>query len=524
VHPRARRRSGFPTWLAAWLVFSALGSLWALGSPLLSVPDEPAHAVYAAAAVRGQIWAPAEGHVTTVVVPRDFENIDNAPTCYAFQPNVPAGCAEALTDREGQIELGTRAGRYPPAYYLYAGLGSLVADGAKAIYAMRLLTVFAVAAFLASAACSILARRRRALGLAGLALATTPMLFFFAGAVNPQAPEIAAAILLWTSGAALLTALREDPDLPLTFGNADLRRFLAAIVLLPLMRNISFVWMGIILAVLVLAFGSRTALRRLPRARPVLAAVPLIAASLGVTAVWVLIRNTFGLGIPLETTYAGLSGSQALYGSATKLDNEYFEMIGWFGWLTTPSPGLVYVLFTVLLGGLTALTVLGSRTRQNVALALLVAAVVVVPVALEVQSYRGSGFAWQGRYTLPIAAGIPLLMGLGDGASRAAPLLARRFLLTASLGLAVVHVVAFGGALNRHLFGIGGFWYVTESGWNPPVPAWVLLAVAVAVAATVAWLVAVRGSAADLGGAATGDEDVAEPESTRTRPLPAELR
>jgi hypothetical protein len=497
VQPHASRRSGPLTWLAAWLIFSVLGGMWALGSPILSVPDEPAHAVYAAAVVRGQIWAPAEGHVTTVTVPRDFENIDNAPTCYAFQPNVPAGCAEALTDKEGEVEIGTRAGRYLPAYYLYAGLGSLVADGANAIYAMRLLTVFAVAACLASAACSVLSRRRPTIGLVGLGLAATPMLFFFAASVNPQAPEIAVAILLWTSGSALLLNMRDDPDLPLTLANADLRRVLIALVLLPLIRSLAFVWLGIIVGALLLAFASWPAIRRLLRARVVLATIPLFVLSLGVVAVWILVRNTLALGEPLETTYAALPGDQALFASATKLNNEYLEMIGVFGWLTTPAPGLVYVLYTVLLGGLVALTVFTSPVRQNVTLALLALTVAVVPVLLEVQSYEASGFAWQGRYTLPIAVGVPLLLGMSDGGTRLAGPVARRFLLTAMAGLVVVHVVSFGGALSRHVFGINGFWGLSPAGWDPPVPALALLAGVLVVTVAGAWLAATRGPVPD---------------------------
>jgi hypothetical protein len=533
VQPHATRRSGIVTWLAAWLVFSILGGLWALGSPVLSVPDEPAHAVYAAAAVRGEIWAPAKGHITTVTVPRDFENIDSAPTCYAFQPDVPAGCAEALTDREGTVELGTRAGRYLPPYYLYAGLGSLVADGAKAIYAMRLLTVLFVAACLASAACSVLSRRRPVFGLIGLGLAATPMLFFFAGSVNPQAPEIAVAILLWTSGAALLLGLRDDPDVPLTFANPHLRRVLTALVLLPLVRSLAFVWLGIIVGALLLAFGSWPAIRRLIRARPVLVTLPLFAASLGTVAVWILVRNTLALGEPLETTYAALPGDQALFASAAKLNNEFMEMIGVFGWLTTPAPGVVYVLFTVLLGGLVALTVFTSPARQNIAVALLVLAVIVVPVALELQSYAASGFAWQGRYTLPFAVGVPILLGMMDGGARVPGPIARRFLLVTVLGLVVVHVVAFGGALSRHVYGINGFPGLRPAGWVPPAPAWTLVLGVLAVTAAGAWLAVSRLKVPEPSDGAPADaaddprDDGAATDAERpfvARPLEADLR
>jgi hypothetical protein len=461
------RRPGITTWLIAWVVFSVLGGLWALASPILSVPDESSHAVYAAAAARGQIWAPAIGTETFVQLPADYKTVHDINGCYVFQPNVAAGCAPEFSPQAGEVEITTRAGRYPPAYYAFAGLGSLVTDGAKAIYAMRLLTVALVAGFLASATCSILGRRNRAMGLVGLGLATTPMLFFFAGAVNPQSPEIAASILLWVSGTALLTRLRDEPDVPLTFANADLRRVLIALVALPLIRPLSLFWLAVIVAGLLLAFGSWPAIRRLLTARPVLVGLPVVLAAIGSNLWWVFVRDA--MVAEDLTGYATLRAPEAMQISVAKLSEEYDEMIGVFGWLSTPAPGAVYVLFSLLLGGLALLTALQSRARQNITVTLLAVAVMATPVMFEMLSYRTSQFGWQGRYTLPIAVGIPLLLGMSDGASRLTGPVPRRFLLTASAGLVVIHVLSFLGALDRHVFGINGFWGITDPGWAPPL-------------------------------------------------------
>ena len=72
---RAARLSPWQTWLVSWMLFTVLGGLWAVSSPILSVPDEPSHVAYAAAAVRGQIWAPAVGTQTTVVLPATYANV-----------------------------------------------------------------------------------------------------------------------------------------------------------------------------------------------------------------------------------------------------------------------------------------------------------------------------------------------------------------------------------------------------------------------------------------------------------------
>ena len=74
-------------------------------------------------------------------------------------------------------------------------------------------------------------------------------------------------------------------------------------------------------------------------------------------------------------------------------------MIGYFGWLTTPAPGLVYVLYTALLGGLLALRIAARGRRLS-------------PLAssrwlsrpsrsTRVDTYEVSAFAWQGGIRCP---------------------------------------------------------------------------------------------------------------------------
>ena len=95
-----------------------------------------------------------------------------------------------------------------------------------------------------------------------------------------------------------------------------------------------------------------------------------------------------------------------------KLDDEFMQMIGTFGWLSIPAPGWAFIAFPAALGALAALALPAFSKQQRLWLAGLAALVVLIPVAMEMSSYRESAFAWQGRYTLPLAVGIPLLMGL----------------------------------------------------------------------------------------------------------------
>lgn len=473
--------SGRARWFVLFAAFTALGGLWAVASPLYGVPDEPAHAIYSAAAIRGEVWEPGDGNRVEVVVPADFAAAGAVPACYAFQPEVPAGCEAAYPDVDGDATAVTSAGRYPPAYYLYTGLGSLVGGGAQTVYLMRLMTAVLVGALLASATCSVLDQSRRAWTLCGLAVATTPTLFFFAGSVNPQAPEIAASLLLWVSGAALLQRLASEPTRPFRLREPVVRRVVVGAAVLSVARPLSLLWLAVIVASLIAALATGPAMGAFFRSVAGRVALAVVSATSLVTLAWVLLRDSLiQQDVPV---YADLPFGQAVVTAVEKLDNEFRDMIGVFGWRDNAAPGVVFVLFGVLLGALVLVGLTAGRARQLVVVAALVALVVVLPPVLDLREYQSSAFAWQGRYTLPVAVGIPLLLGLASDArgttardTRVAPTgPPRRVLVFFGLALVVVHVASFTGALNRSVHGVSGWWFISEPGWVPPLPAPLLI-------------------------------------------------
>ncbi|MGY1604119.1 DUF2142 domain-containing protein [Geodermatophilus sp. SYSU D00815] len=476
-----RRPSEGRRWLVAFVLFSTLGGLWGLSSPLFSVPDEPAHTVYAAAAVRGEVWAPMEDVLTTVTVPADIAQAGGVPSCYAFSGTITAECAPQYGGRSGEAEAVTYVGHYPPAYYLYAGLPTLVASGKAAVYLMRALTAVLVGALLASATCSALATRRPRTALAGLGLATTPMLLFFAGAVNPQGPEIAAAISLWAAGFVLLTRLREEHGLPLTWREPALRRSLVAIVLLTLMRPMSLLWLTLIVVALLALLGTREGLLRLLRSRAVLSAVPVVAVTAGSTFVWILLRDALTLA-PM-TFWEDMAFPEAAATTLTSIDRQLGEMVGVFGWLDTPLPPLLLLAFTVALVALGTLSLAGAERRALVVLAVLLAVVLLLPSVLQLMTYRESGLTWQGRYVLPLAVGLPLLLGLLPATGeRGVP--TRRVVALVAGVFVLVQAGALVWAVNRYVNGVDGFYrlLVGNSGpWAPPFPVPVLALAGLAV-------------------------------------------
>ncbi|MFD2090350.1 DUF2142 domain-containing protein [Blastococcus deserti] len=468
------RSSEARRWLVAFMLFSVFGQTWALATPVFGVPDEPAHSIYAAAAARGQVWAPSEGVETVVTVPAEFADVPLVP-CFASHSTLPAGCAPAFEGRPGEAQVVTTVGHYPPAYYAYAGLGSLVADGAVAVYLMRGLTVLLVAGLLASAACSALRADRPRVALAGLGLATTPMVFFFSGSVNPQAPEIAAAVCLWTSGFVLLSRLREEPGASLRWSEPLLRRSLLAAVVLTVARPLSLLWLVAILAALLVLRGSREAVRRLLRSPAVVATVPVVCATAGSTLAWIVLRDALRL-LPSEG-FADLPVLPAAVTSLQTVTTGLSQMVGFFGWLDTPQPDVVTAVFVWGLATLAAPALAGAPRRDLLVLGALAAAAVLVPATLQLLTYREYGFSWQGRYTLPLAVGIPLLLGLlpataatGRAGSH------RRVLAVVVAAFVTLQTASLLWALNRNVHGIGGLWGRSAAGWGPPVPTELLVA------------------------------------------------
>ncbi len=86
----------------------------------------------------------------------------------------------------------------------------------------------------------------------------------------------------------------------------------------------------------------------------------------------------------------------------------YVEQLGVLGWLDVRLPAALHLGW---LGVAAGLLVAGARGAAGAALALLAVAgaVAVVPALLEAGRINDLGFIWQGRYTLPLAAGVPVL-------------------------------------------------------------------------------------------------------------------
>jgi hypothetical protein len=445
------------------LVFLNMAA-WSLASPLFSSPDEPAHVVHAVALDHGQlIGTPVGGSssaISAVTVPASIADSGRYSDCFRFRISVPASCARPLTTDSRAVESTTSAGRYPPLYYAIVGIPSLVSESTGGIYAMRLVSAALSALFVALAFMSICAWSRRTFMLVGVLLAVTPMTLFMGGVVNPNGLEACAALCMWTAGLVLVLERAEAPPRGLVIV------LTASAVVLMLSRGISPVWVVLILVVLAILAGRRAVVQLLQRR---LLRVPIVVVVLSTVAgvVWITVAHANDL-MAGQATLPRKGGAQLLLAIWSLTGNWLQQMIGVFGWLDTPSPLLTYLVWYVAIGVLVLLAFSGARARGNIALIVLVAIVVLFPIAIQYHEAHRLNLFWQGRYTLPMATGIPILAtALIDGAAVLGRIRSRLTVLMC-IGIGVADFGAFYTTQRRYATGLPGPVDLLHGTWGPP--------------------------------------------------------
>jgi Predicted membrane protein (DUF2142) len=344
--------------------------------------------------------------------------------------------------------------------------------------------------------------------LVGLAVALTPMVLSFGSAVNPTAPETAAAIATWACGLVLVSELRagKDPDRGLV-----IQLGIAASALV-LARHISMFWLALI-AVILAALLGRNALRRLWRSTSPRIWAAVVAGCVAAQLLWIVLADGLDLSVPIgfEPT---LSNTDLVRETVGRAGNFYLEMLGNLGWLDTTLPGLTYLLLTAALGALVLLAVAVGTRPYVIAMFAAMAITVVTPILLEAWQYRTYGLYWQGRYTLPIAVGVPLLAVFALQSETGRRVFLRGWFVPALGGMLVVaHVLAFYQALRRWSVGANGpVFYWLHPDWTSIVPQFLLIVAYSAVFVVfVVWLLGGRSPAAPSRGRAPNSSPAPEP-------------
>jgi hypothetical protein len=500
------------------LATAAVLLCYVLATPRSGGPDEPSHMIASAALVRGEragsVFEPSAG-ITRYRVPA-MVGAPN-PGCWALQPYTPASCASLESGSTADVLATTTSANYPPWSYLVPGLASFVPSAGMYAYLARALMA-AVPWLLVSAALIHVRAVGRAPALAAL-LGLTPIAWFSMSIVNPSAVAIAGGLALW---AALLTPPGRRGDILMVAGWAA--------TMLP--RRDGPVWATLIVVAACGAtgLGPRKLLAQRPRwvtwsmvsvsvvavatavligqrgSELLLAAAPAALVALE----WVVVRWQAATSRNARAALAGLSAAAvsgviavALMARPGGFDagllrlvmsttGEHLrQLVGVLGWLDTPVPTFAVYLFWAAVGALAAAAYVECRRAAIVGAASFVA-VVVTAWLLELGQGSVSGTYWQGRYSVPLVVGLPLLLATRPRRSLRGPAPSSGLVTGFSGPLAgvvwVIGVAGFAAALQRWGVGLAGSWWPWDwDTWGAPLPPWMLL---LAYGAASAWLIA----------------------------------
>lgn len=473
--PTGKIPTGVLRFFAVFAVIGLMTTLWSLASPLISVPDEQAHVIKAASVVRGQLQGEsgtAQGERSQVDVPMFIASTDGLPSCFAWKPLVPASCSPPLSSGTTTVKAPTSAGNYNPMYYVVAGVPSLFTTGAKAIYAMRIVSGLLSAAFVALALVSLAGLRQWRLPLVVGSFALTPMVFFLSGAVNPNSLEIATSMSVF----ATLCLAWDRFDAGLTW-KWPLAAAAVSAVVLANTRASSLLWLGLAVIASLMLFGYRPLLSVL-RLKFGWIMAGVVAVGCALSLLWLRVANSLqnlmGQGIDATPTQI-----------ATIMLDRTFEFavgyVSFLGWLDTPGPPGTLAVWATLIIGSIALSLSVADRAGRLTVAFLTAAVIFLPPLLQIPLAKDVGLIWQGRYILALVVVLVTACGVAMRSfSIGRPDVGRRASVIMLSLMVFGHFYSFIYGLRRYVIGLqdSSNWrdMLIAPQWQPPF-GWIILAV-----------------------------------------------
>ncbi len=452
----------------AFVAFAASIGAWTLATPLMAAPDEPNHVVESAAAVRGEIYVAkdprSKGITSAVTVPRWVADGESVPGCYAFKDTVSAACAPRIGSGTQPTVAETQFSNYPQLYYFLTGLPSLVLIGSHGVYAMEFAAVIICAALLALGVFALARYHPRRMPLVGPLVAVVPMVLFLASVDNSSGMEITAGFAAWCTGLCVV----EYDVVPRAL--AVLTAVAFGIFILS--RPLSPVSAAGLVVVLALLAGWRRS-RALVAARSFRPVLTTVVATMVLSGLLLVVGGT---PVLLKgTTNPHYDLIRSVWVTLLQTHTQIWQSIGWFGWVDTLSPYGVYLAWYVLVPAF-CITAMIVSPRCRRALPVLALMVVALPVVFQGPKLDTAGIYWQGRYTLPLALGLPLVAATLER-RRAVddPVRAHRPPVTVrAVGLLVLaavvvtaQIAAFLTALHRYQTGLGAA-PGTPVRWVPP--------------------------------------------------------
>lgn len=457
--------------LWAFLGVGTMICAWSFATPIGAAPDEPAHIATAVATVHGQFDEPTQlsafGPLASVRVPGWAA--DSIVPCWVkadvvnrtAQTGIVGACSDTLSTSTKPSIAPTQFSNSPPLYYLVTGLPSVFLSGPPAMYAMRLVSSLLNAGLVALGISLLIRYHPRRTPLVGVLIALSPMVLFLLAVVTSSSFEISCGFATWCGALCIV----EHPQLPrpLAIWTA------VAAVLLIVSRPTSPLDAGIITVVSAVLIGWLGLRRRVNRSL-----VPLwssvLAAVIAAGSFLVVVGPPPVLGLAPHHPASLLSN---MWTTLRLTGVRLRQCIGNFGWLDTPVPTWVVVVWTACVAGLTAFALALSAPCRR-ALPVLALLILAMPLALESPTINRLDVWWQGRLWLPVAVGFPLVASTfiwrprrhghrRTGRQWVTPTIT----LGVGLVLLVAQVASFERALTRYEVGLG-VRAGTPTVWLPP--------------------------------------------------------
>lgn len=376
----------------------AIQAAWIAAMPAFRGPDEFDHVYRADGVAHGAIMPGLEDHAVMrgQLTPVRASVIEAAePVCDFYQYTLYYNCHPYRSASTGTWNAaGSGAGRYNPAYYIVVGNVARPFHGVGVDYAMRIATAVACAVLLAWAASLWLARGRSRWRTLGLLTALTPVLLYSTAIAAPNGVAYAAGVLLWVGGLVLIRSTGSPARSPL----------LAVVVGAALVCNTHTtgpLWLLLIAIALIILEPARClALLRHRRAWLAIAGVGIGGIA---SVAWTLISRA-NLSPPPDVLNADPAFGQLVLNNVVWL----LQTIAAFPLRNESAPAAVYFLWLVPFAMLMALVV-RLRGRVLAVTLWLSGCVILTATVLVWIAYRYEGYAWQGRYGLPLVVGLVLV-------------------------------------------------------------------------------------------------------------------
>lgn len=457
-----------------------LQAAWIVTVPPFRGIDEFDHVFRAVGVADGQ-WVLTEttngGRGLVVELPSDV--VDAAQgQCAWLEYTGRDNCFPISTERStGRVEILTAAGKYHPGYYWLIGVAGAPFHGAGVDYAMRAASglLCALGAGVA-AGCLVLAGAGRWARF-GFLLGFSPMLAYTSALPAPNAIEIVAALLVWSGLLGLFG----------TGHSIRARRMFLSVAtsgaaVLVTVRYLGPLWLVlIVLACLINAWGSGALTKTWSglKAR-IVCALCVITILVAASGAW--------------SYYSGLlagSADQAETGGLVPDDLGLrpvlwmLQMVAAFPLRREVAPPAVYAAYLMVFLPVLILGIRYSRGRNRVAIVATTLAVLLVPAALTLATIQSHGSIWQGRYTLPLGVGVPILAGMAMDSKRFAAREGARLVLVGFGVLAVAHASALVGVLAR----VDNSVSRSDPSWLHPSP---LVLIAMTLGAVSMWVLATQ--------------------------------